>query len=149
MKTKLFVNLSTSIEIVTLYKDYEEDTGFVETLEEEVSRLIANRSSAIEEWVIFDGFESSKNVKCECLEFSLDSIEIDLSAIDLVAKISIESDKEIEDLASLVSSNLERFCVDSLDAISYTYSYSEFDEYDVSISFKESKVTVKKELGVF
>ena len=144
MKTKLFVNLSTPIEIVTLYKDYEEDTRFVETLEEEVSRLIANRSSAIEEWVIFDGFESSKNVKCECLEFSLDSIEIDLSAIDLVAKISIESDKEIEDLASLVSSNLERFCVDSLDAISYTYSYSEFDEYDVSISFKESKVTVKK-----
>lgn len=144
MKTKLFVNLSTPIEIVTLYKDYEEDTGFVETLEEEVSGLIANRSSAIEEWVIFDGFESSKNVKCECLEFSLDSIEIDLSAIDLVAKISIESDKEIEDLASLVSSNLERFCVDSLDAISYTYSYSEFDEYDVSISFKESKVTVKK-----
>ena len=144
MKTKLFVNLSTPIEIVTLYKDYEEDTGFVETLEEEVSRLIANCSSAIEEWVIFDGFESSKNVKCECLEFSLDSIEIDLSAIDLFAKISIESDKEIEDLASLVSSNLERFCVDSLDAISYTYSYSEFDEYDVSISFKESKVTVKK-----
>ena len=144
MKTKLFVNLSTPIEIVTLYKDYEEDTGFVETLEEEVSGLIANRSSAIEEWVIFDGFESSKNVKCECLEFSLDSIELDLSAIDLVAKISIESDKEIEDLASLVSSNLERFCVDSLDAISYTYSYSEFDEYDVSISFKESKVTVKK-----
>lgn len=144
MKTKLFVNLSTPIEIVTLYKDYEEDTGFVETLEEEVSGLIVNRSSAIEEWVIFDGFESSKNVKCECLEFSLDSIEIDLSAIDLVAKISIESDKEIEDLASLVSSNLERFCVDSLDAISYTYSYSEFDEYDVSISFKESKVTVKK-----
>ena len=144
MKTKLFVNLSTPIEIVTLYKDYEEDAGFVETLEEEVSRLIANRSSAIEEWVIFDGVESSKNVKCECLEFSLDSIEIDLSAIDLVAKISIESDKEIEDLASLVSSNLERFCVDSLDAISYTYSYSEFDEYDVSISFKESKVTVKK-----
>lgn len=144
MKTKLFVNLSTPIEIVTLYKNYEEDTGFVETLEEEVSGLIANRSSAIEEWVIFDGFESSKNVKCECLEFSLDSIEIDLSAIDLVAKISIESDKEIEDLASLVSSNLERFCVDSLDAISYTYSYSEFDEYDVSISFKESKVTVKK-----
>ena len=144
MKTKLFVNLSTPIEIVTLYKDYEEDTGFVETLEEEVSRLIANRSSAIEEWVIFDGFESSKNVKCECLEFSIDSIEIDLSAIDLVAKISIESDKEIEDLALLVSSNLERFCVDSLDAISYTYSYSEFDEYDVSISFKESKVTVKK-----
>ena len=142
MKTKLFVNLSTPIEIVTLYKDYEEDTGFVETLEEEVSGLIANRSSAIEEWVIFDGFESSKNVKCECLEFSLDSIEIDLSAIDLVAKISIESDKEIEDLASLVSSNLERFCVDSLDAISY--SYSEFDEYDVSISFKESNVTVKK-----
>ena len=144
MKTKLFVNLSTPIEIVTLYKDYEEDTGFVETLEEEVSGLIANRSSAIEEWVIFDGFESSKNVKCECLEFSLDQIEIDLSAIDLVAKISIESDKEIEDLALLVSSNLERFCVDSLDAISYTYSYSEFDEYDVSISFKESKVTVKK-----
>ena len=144
MKTKLFVNLSTPIEIVTLYKNYEEDTGFVETLEEEVSGLIANRSSAIEEWVIFDGFESSKNVKCECLEFSLDSIEIDLSAIDLVAKISIEYDKEIEDLASLVSSNLERFCVDSLDAISYTYSYSEFDEYDVSISFKESKVTVKK-----
>ena len=144
MKTKLFVNLSTLIEIVTLYKNYEEDTGFVETLEEEVSGLIANRSSAIEEWVIFDGFESSKNVKCECLEFSLDSIEIDLSAIDLVAKISIEYDKEIEDLASLVSSNLERFCVDSLDAISYTYSYSEFDEYDVSISFKESKVTVKK-----
>lgn len=144
MKTKLFVNLLTPIEIVTLYKDYEEDTGFVETLEEEVSGLIANRSSAIEEWVIFDGFESSKNVKCECLEFSLDSIEIDLSAIDLVAKISIESDKEIEDLASLVSSNLERFCVDSLDAISYTYSYSEFDEYDVSISFKESNVTVKK-----
>lgn len=144
MKTKLFVNLSTPIEIVTLYKDYEEDTGFVETLEEEVSGLIANRSSAIEEWVIFDGFESLKNVKCECLEFSLDSIEIDLSAIDLVAKISIESDKEIEDLASLVSSNLERFCVDSLDAISYTYSYSEFDEYDVSISFKESNVTVKK-----
>ena len=144
MKTKLSVNLSTPIEIVTLYKDYEEDTGFVETLEEEVSGLIANRSSAIEEWVIFDGFESSKNVKCECLEFSLDSIEIDLSAIDLVAKISIESDKEIEDLALLVSSNLERFCVDSLDAISYTYSYSEFDEYDVSISFKESKVTVKK-----
>lgn len=144
MKTKLFVNLSTPIEIVTLYKDYEEDTGFVETIEEEVSGLIANRSSAIEEWVIFDGFESSKNVKCECLEFSLDSIEIDLSAIDLVAKISIESDKEIEDLASLVSSNLERFCVDSLDAISYTYSYSEFDEYDVSISFKESNVTVKK-----
>ena len=144
MKTKLFVNLSTPIEIVTLYKNYEEDTGFVETLEEEVSGLIANRSSAIEEWVIFDGFKSSKNVKCECLEFSLDSIEIDLSAIDLVAKISIESDKEIEDLALLVSSNLERFCVDSLDAISYTYSYSEFDEYDVSISFKESKVTVKK-----
>ena len=146
MKPKLFVNLSTPIEIVTLYKDYEEDTGFLETLEEEVSGLIANRSSAIEEWVIFDGFESSKNVKCECecLEFSLDSIEIDLSAIDLVAKISIESDKEIEDLASLVSSNLERFCVDSLDAISYTYSYSEFDEYDVSISFKESNVTVKK-----
>lgn len=144
MKTKLFVNLSTPIEIVTLYKNYEEDTGFVETLEEEVSGSIANRSSAIEEWVIFDGFESSKNVKCECLEFSLDSIEIDLSAIDLVAKISIESDKEIEDLASLVSSNLERFCVDSLDAISYIYSYSEFDEYDVSISFKESKVTVKK-----
>lgn len=144
MKTKLFVNLSTPIEIVTLYKDYEEDTGFVETLEEEVSGLIADRSSAIEEWAIFDGFESSKNVKCECLEFSLDSIEIDLSAIDLVAKISIESDKEIEDLASLVSSNLERFCVDSLDAISYTYSYLEFDEYDVSISFKESKVTVKK-----
>lgn len=144
MKTKLSVNLSTPIEIATLYKNYEEDTGFVETLEEEVSGLIANRSSAIEEWVIFDGFESSKNVKCECLEFSLDSIEIDLSAIDLVAKISIESDKEIEDLASLVSSNLERFCVDSLDAISYTYSYSEFDEYDVSISFKESKVTVKK-----
>lgn len=129
---------------MTLYKDYEEDTRFVETLEEEVSGLIADRSSAIEEWVIFDRFESSKNVKCECLEFSLDSIEIDLSAIDLVAKISIESDKEIEDLASLVSNNLERFCVDSLDAISYTYSYSEFDEYDVSISFKESKVTVKK-----
>lgn len=144
MKTKLSVNLSTPIEIATLYKNYEEDTGFVETLEEEVSGLIANRSSAIEEWVIFDGSESSKNVKCGCLEFSLDSIEIDLSAIDLVAKISIESDKEIEDLASLVSSNLERFCVDSLDAISYTYSYSEFDEYDVSISFKESKVTVKK-----
>lgn len=144
MKTKLSVNLSTPIEIVTLYKDYEEDTGFVETLEEEISELIADRSSAIEEWTLFDRFESSKNVKCECLEFSLDSIEIDLSAIDLVAKMSIESDKEIEDLVSLVSSNLERFCVDSLDAISYTYSYSEFDEYDVTVSFKESKVTVKK-----
>lgn len=144
MKTKLSVNLSTPIEIVTLYRDYEEDTGFVDTLEEEISRSIADRSSAIEEWTIFDGFESSKNARCECLEFSLDSIEIDLSAIDLIVQISIESDKEIEDLTSLVSGNLERFCVDSLDTISYTYSYSEFEEYDVSISFKESKVTVKK-----
>lgn len=144
MKTKLSVNLLTPIEIVTSYPDYEEDHKFADTLAEEISELISSRSSALEEWAIFDEYDSLKNVKCECLDFSLDSIEKDLSSIELIAQISIESDREIEDLESLISSNLERFFVDSLDAISYTYSYVEFDEYDVHVSFKESKVTVSK-----
>lgn len=145
MKAKLSVNLLTPIEIVTSYPDYEEDHKFADTLAEEISELISSRSSALEEWAIFDEYDSLKNVKCECLDFSLDSIEKDLSSIELIAQLSIESDKEIEDLESLISSNLERFCVDSLDEVSYTYSYVEFDEYDVLVKFKESTVTVNED----
>lgn len=144
MKTKLSVNILTPIEIVTSYPDYEEETRFADTLADELSDAISNSSSAIEEWAVFDEYDSLKNVKCECSELFLDSIEKDLSSITLIAKISIESDKEIEDLRSIVSSNLERFCVDSLDGVSYTYSYVEFDEYDVLVKFKESTVTVNE-----
>ena len=144
MKTKLSVNILTPIEIVTSYSDYEEETRFADTLADELSDAISNSSSAIEEWAVFDEYDSLKNVKCECSELFLDSIEKDLSSITLIAKISIESDKEIEDLRSIVSSNLERFCVDSLDGVSYTYSYVEFDEYDVLVKFKESTVTVNE-----
>lgn len=145
MKTKLSVNILTPIEILTSYPDYEEETRFADTLTDELSDAISNSSSAIEEWAVFDEYDSLKNVKCECSEFFLDSIEKDLSSITLIAKISIESDKEIEDLRSIVSSNLERFCVDSLDEVLYTYSYVEFDEYDVLVKFKESTVTVNED----
>lgn len=145
LKTKLSVNILTPIEIVTSYPDYEEETRFADTLADELSDAISNSSSAIEEWAVFDEYDSLKNVKCECSELFLDSIEKDLSSITLIAKISIESDKEIEDLRSIVSSNLERFCVDSLDGVSYTYSYVEFDEYDVLVKFKESTVTVNED----
>ena len=144
MKTKLSVNILTPIEIVTSYSDYEEETRFADTLADELSDAISNSSSAIEEWAVFDEYDSLKNVKCECSEIFLDSIEKDLSSITLIAKISVKSDKEIEDLRSIVSSNLERFCVDSLDVVSYTYSYVEFDEYDVLVKFKESTVTVNE-----
>lgn len=144
MKTKLSVNILTPIEILTSYPDYEDETRFADKLADELSDAISNSSSAIEEWAVFDEYDSSKNVKCECSEIFLDSIEKDLSSITLIAKISIESDKEIEGLRSIVSSNLERFCVDSLDEVSYTYSYVEFDEYDVLVKFKESTVTVNE-----
>ena len=136
----------TPIEISTSYREYEEETRFIDEMADEIDNLVSDRFSAIEEWAIFDEDGSLKNVKCDCSEFFLDSIEKDLSAITLIAELTIFSEKEIDGLSSIISSDLERFCVDSLDSFTYGYecAYAEIDEYDVTVRFKESEVTVNE-----
>ena len=139
---RLSIKIETPIEILTSYRDYEGSDSFADELADEISNLLENSKSALEEWLIFDEYGELDDVKCKCLELDLDSVEKDLSSVTLIAEVEIDSKNEINDLESIVSSNLERFCVDSLDSISYVYVFLEFEECDVTVKFKESKVTV-------